>query len=148
MAARFKKPITREVDLPVWVEGMSSAQDMPHVLTFDNVGVVIRRKNSKAVNFVEWRIILRNCGGIALSQEDAEAMRELRRKEYCQDGGPKKAVKKKPEPRKEEVEEAKPQVAGIDRTQVALEGEPGPNSPPEDLEEYETLFEELGGSEE
>ena len=134
MAARFKKPVTREVDLPVYEEGMSAAKDMPHILTFDNVGVAIRRKNSKVVNFVEWRVVLRNAGALAFTQESAEDMRELRRKEYCQDGGP----KKKP----------RPKVAGIDRTQVALEGEPGPNSPPEDLEEPETLFDELGGSEE
>ena len=117
----------------MYEEGMSAAKDMPHILTFDNVGVAIRRKNSKAVNFVEWRVVLRNVGALAFTQESAEDMRELRREEYGQDGGPKKKKKRK-----------KSNVAGIDRTQVGLEGEPGPGSPPEDLEEErKTLFEEL-----
>ena len=133
MATRFKKPISREIDLPVMEEltKAGTCKVCPHIITFDDVGVSIRKKNSKTVLFAEWRQIYLNRlnSGIFHTQESAEVEREDKRPTVREE------PKKKRKPRKSNV-------AGIDRTQVALEGEPGPNSEPET--DSTTLFEELG----
>ena len=83
MPTRFKKPIRRESDLPVMEEltKRGTCKVAPHVVTFDDIGVAIRRKNSKTVLFAEWKQIFLNRlnTGIFHTQESAEEERELRR---------------------------------------------------------------------
>ena len=131
MATRFKKPISREIDLPVMEEltKHGACKVAPHIVTFDDIGVTIRRKNSKTVLFAEWRQIYLNRlnSGIFHTQESAEAERELRREE----AGPKK--KRTPKPKKTESGSRGSPVS--DDSEVVRHEPPTENEPKEDLDE-------------
>lgn len=141
MATRFKKPIAREIDLPVTEELTSngSCKVAPHIVTFDDIGVAIRRKNSKTVLFAEWRQIYLNRlnSGIFHTQESAEDERELRRSETA--------------PRKKKGAAAPKPKSDLRGSPVSDDSEVArPELPPEieeqepvELVEKKTLFEEM-----
>jgi len=131
MATRFKKPISREIDLPATDEltKQGTCKVVPHVVTFDDIGVTIRRKNSKTVLFAEWRQIYLNRlnSGIFHTQESAEAERELRREEAA----PKE--KRSPKPKKQKPDLRESPVS--DDSEAPRPELPTENEPEEDLDE-------------
>jgi len=125
MATRFKKPITREIDLPVTEEltKNGTCKVAPHVITFDDVGVAIRRKNSKTVLFAEWKQIFLNRlnTGIFHTQESAEEEREMRRAEST--------------PTKRKAPRAKKKKTGLRESPVSDESDAVRPEPPPETEE-------------
>ena len=141
MATRFKKPISREIDLPATDEltKQGTCKVVPHIVTFDDVGVTIRRKNSKTVLFAEWRQIYLNRlnSGIFHTQESAEDERELRRSELAP------REKRSPKPRKQKSDSRESPVSGdseAPRPELPTENE---EREPVEVVEKKTLFEEM-----
>ena len=134
MATKFSKPITREVLLPAPSSESNDGvmKKVPHLITFDETGVTIRRKKSRHAWFLEWACMLYGGKGYPVDPKSGE---EQKTKSNSNPAHHIQPDKTKP----------KPKVAGIDRTQVALEGEPGPNSKPEPEtgSEPKTVFEEM-----